>query len=65
MSDIVKDRDRVSRKELAQFVVEQFNSLVRVRTKFLSQMPSMSSLDLIISGDQCEIIVKLVGMETW
>ena len=32
MSNIAKDGDSISRKELARFVVEQFDSFVHVRT---------------------------------
>lgn len=58
MSNIAQGRNRISRKELAQFVVEQFNSFVSVRVNFLHQVASVGSFYLIISDHGRKIMVE-------
>ena len=64
MSNIAQDENGISRKDLARFVVEQFNSFVHVRMDFLLQTASICSPNLLISAHEREFVVG-PRVEAW
>jgi hypothetical protein len=64
MAHLVGGRDYISRAELAQFVMDQFNLFTNVRIALFQHLASTDSPGPVISDHGCKRVAKS-RMEAW